>query len=416
MPIDANILLQGRSPQINDPIESYGNALKVKGMMQQNALYDRGVLNEQKLAQALQDPGARNQDGSINYLKLKMDGLSPDQQFDLSDRGVKQQRDAAAASQASEKARLEMARDHLAFAGQVMGPVQDQNGYTQALHQLKSYGVDISQMPAQYDPVYVKVNLSRALNAKDQLDQHWKRLDYDLDVRRQGEVERNNRVQNDISQGNLGLSRQRQQGEQGQIVETANGPVLVNRRTGKVLPVSVNGQQLKPVKKSAGGISPTLQKELIQTDEEVQAGTAALGLIAKAKAASKEAYSGLGAGTRAVVASNLGVGGAGADATVELNNLVTSQALETLKATFGGAPTEGERKILLDIQAAPDKTPAQRKAILDRAQAAVERRVRLAKGKSKAIRSGQYLTEDYDPGADMQAPTNTGGFKFLGFE
>ena len=40
----------------------------------------------------------------------------------------------------------------------------------------------------------------------------------------------------------------------------------------------------------------------------------------------------------------------GGKETVELHNIVATNAVEQLKAVFGGNPTEGERKILIDLQ------------------------------------------------------------------
>jgi len=140
-------------------------------------------------------------------------------------------------------------------------------------------------------------------------------------------------------------------------------------------------------------LSSSAQKELFEADEMVQASKNALGMLGEAKALNRTAYSGFGAKPRAIVASNLGLGGQGADDTVNLDNLMTGQALESLKATFGGMPTEGERKILLDIQASADKTPSQRAAILDRAEAAAKRRISFNENKAKSLREGTYFTE-----------------------
>lgn len=160
--------------------------------------------------------------------------------------------------------------------------------------------------------------------------------------------------------------------------------------------------QNKPTQKTP--MSATAQKELFEADEMVQASKNALGMLQEAKKLNKTAYSGVGAKPRAVIASNLGMGGGGADDTINLDNLMTGQALESLKATFGGMPTEGERKILLDIQASADKTPAQRKSILERAEKAAERRIKFNENKANALRSGTYFTDQQQPQVDV-APT-----------
>jgi hypothetical protein len=48
---------------------------------------------------------------------------------------------------------------------------------------------------------------------------------------------------------------------------------------------------------------------------------------------------------------------------------------------------------LLEIQASPDKTPAQRQDIMERAKEAAASRIKFNEEKAKAIRSGTYLNE-----------------------
>jgi hypothetical protein len=138
-----------------------------------------------------------------------------------------------------------------------------------------------------------------------------------------------------------------------------------------------------------------LQKELLESDDTVTSSKSVIGLLNQALTLNDAAYSGYGAKGRAVVRSNLPGESPEANATIDLDNIMTSQALESLKAIFGGMPTEGERKILLDMQASADKTPAQRKSIIDRAVKAAENRSTFSNQKAKAIRGGTYLTEGF---------------------
>ena len=87
------------------------------------------------------------------------------------------------------------------------------------------------------------------------------------------------------------------------------------------------------------------------------------------------------------------IGGEAGIATEQLNNVIMSQALDQLKATFGAAPTEGERKILLEIQGSIDKAPEVRAALFDRAKQMAQRRIAFNQAKADALRSGQYFTE-----------------------
>ena len=196
-----------------------------------------------------------------------------------------------------------------------------------------------------------------------------------------------------VAQGQLGVARQRLATEQsapkGQY-DPERG-VLIDPRTGEAKPVTMGGKPLAPKAKS-GPMSVTLQKELIESDDNVQQSASAIAALKKAKTINDKAYSGYGASTRAALVSNLG-GSKSADATVELDNLIGNQALSSLKTIFGGNPTEGERAILLDLQASSSKTPTQRTAIIDRAIKAAEVRAKYAGSKAQSIRSGKYLTE-----------------------
>lgn len=174
-----------------------------------------------------------------------------------------------------------------------------------------------------------------------------------------------------------------------------------------------------------GPMSVTLQKELLESDDAAQSSAAVVSTLTKALDINKQAYSGYLAKPRATLRSNLPGQSDSADATINLDNMMTGQALESLKVTFGAAPTEGERKILMDMQASADKTPKQREEIINRAIAAAQRRGEFAARKAESIRSGKYLTEGVSPAgtaAPAAAPATAGpkvgavvdGYRFKG--
>ena len=76
--------------------------------------------------------------------------------------------------------------------------------------------------------------------------------------------------------------------------------------------------------------------------------------------------------------------------TRNLENILTTQLLSTLKATFGAAPTEGERKVLEEIQGIGAKSKKEREAIIKRALSLVELRIKKDESRLKSIREGQY--------------------------
>lgn len=148
--------------------------------------------------------------------------------------------------------------------------------------------------------------------------------------------------------------------------------------------------------KSTKPLTPTEFKELTETEDTLSASKTALSAIDKAIQINPLAYSGVTANMMAKVQSEFG-GSPRADATIEMDNLIQNQALSSMKSIFGGNPTEGERKILLDLQASATKTPKQREEILKRAKSATEARISGMQNKAQAIRTREYGTPSYAP-------------------
>ena len=139
-------------------------------------------------------------------------------------------------------------------------------------------------------------------------------------------------------------------------------------------------------------LSAQEQKELFEAEDIVNASRSVLLNLSKAKEINNKAYSGFAAGARRTIARNIpGVSESeGVTATTEIENLVLSNGLDQLKAIFGGAPTEGERKILLDIQGSINMSPKEREKIWDRAMQAAARRMKSSQEKMDKIRKGAY--------------------------
>jgi hypothetical protein len=84
-----------------------------------------------------------------------------------------------------------------------------------------------------------------------------------------------------------------------------------------------------------------------------------------------------------------------------LNNLLGSQGLAKLKATFGGAPTEGERAILMELEGIGSKTKEERSAIIKRTYKVLQDRVAREQARLDQITSGAYrTTTPLDGGTD----------------
>ena len=96
------------------------------------------------------------------------------------------------------------------------------------------------------------------------------------------------------------------------------------------------------------------------------------------------------------------LGSEGGVATTELTNLVMTNALGQLKAIFGAAPTEGERKILLEIQGSVNQPDEVRQNIYARAMQLAEMRLKFNKQRSDELRGGTF----YKPPGDAAKPAS----------
>jgi hypothetical protein len=191
-------------------------------------------------------------------------------------------------------------------------------------------------------------------------------------------------------------------------IEDPNDPnktLIVDGRTRQVIGAGPKATEAGKV--AAGGVrlSPTAQKEVFEADDSVQAAQAAVQALTQAKGINDKAMGFLGAGTVAQVGTLLpeNMRPAKVDATNELDNLVTNSALPQLRAIFAGNPTEGERKILLDIAGSSSASPSVRKGIFDRAIAAAERRGQFNAQKAQQLRGGTYFAPQ-GGGAPQAAP------------
>lgn len=147
--------------------------------------------------------------------------------------------------------------------------------------------------------------------------------------------------------------------------------------------------------RNAGTPPATIAKEIFEADEGAQAGQNVIAALDKALELNATAWDGpmadLGSSGAALLGNQEAV------QTQELKNIVTANALESLKATFGAAPTEGERKILLEVQGSINQPRAVREAIFKRARAAAERRLKFNQERAGALRNDEYFAPGYSP-------------------
>jgi hypothetical protein len=163
-------------------------------------------------------------------------------------------------------------------------------------------------------------------------------------------------------------------------------------------------------------LAPSELKLKEETESNLQSMRDAEGSLREALRLSPQAYAGPGAALRGAAAGATGFDQNSAVATRSLTSIMTEQALSQLRSIFGGNPTEGERKILLDMGASANMSRAEREALLNRAIAAVQRRQTDAERRLREVSSGEYgrVQPGYTPpAAAPSAPALPPGFEVI---
>lgn len=159
----------------------------------------------------------------------------------------------------------------------------------------------------------------------------------------------------------------------------------------------------KMPREDQGPLTAVDKKAILEADEQVQANEAVINSLKsvvsgeEGKTLNDRAGYGSGATTQAWIARNDPTGlfdDAKGEATTEFNNVVLGQALSSMKSIFGGNPTEGERAVLIDLQASVDKTPQERKKIIDRGIVLAERRLQFNKERANELRGGTFYKQE----------------------
>lgn len=151
-------------------------------------------------------------------------------------------------------------------------------------------------------------------------------------------------------------------------------------------------------------LTATDKKAILEADEAVMTTQNAIASLERARQLSKTAYEGATANERAWVMSQFG--DAAANDTRELKQTVTEGALQQLKAIFGGMPTEGERKVLLEVQGSAELPAAVREKIYERAIQLANSRLAFNRQRAEQMRGGTYYKAQPGP---QQAPASSSG-------
>ena len=168
---------------------------------------------------------------------------------------------------------------------------------------------------------------------------------------------------------------------------TSNGQPVFRMGTKTV---RADGTPVTQFDKPPRKLSATEQKQIFDIEDVITSGKGSISAMQAALQLNDQAYEGSLSGARKMLGQAFASDDPTYVATESLDNLVTKGALESLRATFGGNPTEGERKILLDLQASSSKPKAVRQEIYQRALEAAQLRIDRESRRLSGLKSGEY--------------------------
>jgi hypothetical protein len=180
--IDSVIASGGTPVQITSPVDNMVKAMTMQDLylnnqskQMQNKVAQQQFSDNEAVRSAIQhntsvDPDTGNIKQDSNGILQELGKTAPTQVMPYAQQVAQQQ---AAVKQMKVKAETE----RLGFLGQLLGGVQNQQDYDQAIKTYGAAGYDTSQVPTTFDPQQVKLQQGRALNAKDQIEAEQKARD-----------------------------------------------------------------------------------------------------------------------------------------------------------------------------------------------------------------------------------------------
>lgn len=171
MALDTSIPLQVRPPQIESPQNVLMNAVRYQGAQGQLAEQQRMTSERNALADVLRQPGTFGEDGRFSRTALPaIAQASPEAVAQYA--GLANQQDASAGQ--ADARRMQAAKQSMEIQGRLLQGVTDEQSYQAAKQQAQQYGIDVSQLPPNYDPAFVQQALARTMSQMEQFDMLYK--------------------------------------------------------------------------------------------------------------------------------------------------------------------------------------------------------------------------------------------------
>jgi hypothetical protein len=189
-----------------EAMQGQQNRLSLQMQQSQMDERQRGIADEQAMRGVVSKFGA---DKGANYNALLGSGrLKEAQAYEKSNVEISKEQRAA------EKEQFILARDRYALLNNAIAGSTDQASYTMNRQQLAAHGLDVSQIPEQFDPTFITNAKQQALSEAQRIEQAWKEKGFDQEERKftyQQENDLANRLLTkrgqDVSAGSAAASR-----------------------------------------------------------------------------------------------------------------------------------------------------------------------------------------------------------------
>lgn len=292
-----------------------------------------------------------------------------------------------AMAQAEEDRKRQMVADAL-----VMVQDGDQAGFENVKRQLISQGAIDPATASQYD-------ITRLPQLK-MMSEKWREMKK-FEMEQQAAGQRGRLTEAQIAAAN----RSNQGGGGSGVLNNAMQRAQLAQAFG-IDPASPAGQKFALTGQLPAPLSATDKKAVLEADQMARATKEGLGALRQARVLSGKASQGWGANTISQGLSLLG--DETAVNTLDFDNIIKSNVLPQLKVIFGGAPTEGERAVLLELQGSSSLSRENRQRILDRAIKAAEDRLQFYNSQAQDLRGGTYYSPTRgQQSAPAAAPTQS---------
>lgn len=187
--------MQGQTAEFMLPSQAMAGAERLKGLQNQNAMFDMEVQDKKDAAAANQRLNALFQQsgGDLSKMRQSVGDFRTAMTLD------KQIGENAKLQGEGDKARLESGIKKLEYGSQLLQGATPENWQDIRREFGQMTGQDLGE---QFDPAKVGALMQQGLSMKDKLENEWKQKGYELDVAQFGESQRHHMVSEGISQQN----------------------------------------------------------------------------------------------------------------------------------------------------------------------------------------------------------------------